>query len=448
MLTPLLLALCLAVQTDEKLDETLKTYVRDGMADVERASGRRFVKPPTVKRSNRKDVEAILIRELTPQMGLLMPELAEKERAEFARDSARAYVRILLAKYAPGDDTIHVLPPPEILEPETPEQAANTMRVVVTHELVHALDHQTLKVFDRIGTCKTATDLEILNALLEGHAQHLTRRIFAGRNEEKLFDRYEARILAGPPGQSEGEKLITAVLTQSAKFSYIDGRTFFDGLAKSGKATYVADAFAKPPPDKNGVLHPERFYEPAAAVPAFDVEPAFEAFTGPRKDGWLSQKSEIDESMLKTIFADMIEPKVAEEAMKNLVFAKTLAMTPKAAPGSKVAVLLVARHKDAAAAARFLELSMTLSKARDAKLKEGAIRIVSSETRELKTPGGRTFLWVAKKVAAQGQEVGVQSILSSSGPFHLEIQHSNDETTEDAASKLVDLLWAAIEKPK
>lgn len=450
MLTSLLLALVCAVQAENAppTEEKLKALAKDAMADIERASGRRFSKTPTIKHSKRDEVQAILIKELLPQMGLIVPDLKGEGLTQFTREQAQLYVRFLMAKYEPGADCIHILPPPEILAKETPEQAAGTLRVVVTHELVHALDQQTLKVFDRIAGCKTATDLEILNALLEGHAQHLARRIFVDRKEEKVFDHYESLILAGPPDLGEAEKLVNAVMTQSVKFSYIDGRAFFDGLVKSGKAGYVADAFAKPPAEKNGVLHPERFYAPGATAPVTDFEPAFEAFAAPFKDDWLRQKGELDESVLRTVFADFVDAKSVEAALKGLLTSKTLALTPKATPGAKMAVLLLCRHKDAAAADRFRELSMALSRARDERLKEGAIRIAKSETKELKTPSGRAMTFVYKVVQAQGQEVGVRSALASFGPFHLEIQYTNEDTTEEALLQVVDKIQSAMDKAK
>jgi hypothetical protein len=449
----LLLILC-SLQADPAplTEERLKAIARDAIVDVERASSRRFVKPPRIKISGHEEVEGLLVEEILPQMKLLLPPDTPSENIPTeARQQARMFATLLVAKYSSRDDCIHVMPETmsrlaELLHAPA-FKSEGTLRVVVTHELVHALDGQTMKVFDKIPEAKTRTELEIVNALLEGHAQHLTRRIFAERKEVELFDGYERLILAGPPGQSEAEKALATIATQSLKFAYLDGRAFFDGLAKTGKASYIADAFKNPPKEKNGILHPERFYEPpAAAGPVTDVEPVFEAFAAPYKEAWSRNKSDIDESSLRTVFGDFVDAKAVDEALKTLVSARTIALTPKAAPGSRLAILLVGEHKDAAAAERFRDLSIALSRAKDERMKTGSIRIVKSETETIKTPAGHPLTLITKTLAVPGQEVVVRTACSARGGFNLEIIFSNAESTPEGIAGTVDQLWSVLKK--
>lgn len=452
-MTSLVLALLCTLQADPAplTEERLEVIAREAMADVERASSQRFLKKPRIKISERKEVEEILAVELLPQIKVLQPDTPPEKMADAARDMGRSLGMVLMAKYSFRDDCIHVVPETakrmaELLK--SPDvQAEGTLRVIVTHEMVHALDEQTMKVCDRLATLKTTVELEIWSALLEGHAQHLTRRIFIERQEEKLFDGYERLILAGPPGMSEAEKALTAVMSQAAKFAYLDGRAFFDGLAKSGKATYVADAFRNPPKEKNGLLHPERFYAPAAAAgPVVDLGPAFEVFSSTFKDTWSRQKGEMDESTLKTVFGDFVDAKAVEESLKTLLLGRTILLTPKAEPGSRVAILFITRHKDAAAAERFRDLSIALSRAKDERMKTGAIHIAKSETVAIKTPAGNPVSLLTKTLAVQTEEVVVRSAVASRGTFHLELLYSNEETTPEDLSKMVDQVWATLQK--
>jgi len=451
-LLQLLLIVC-SLQADPAplTEERLKAISRDAIVDVERTSARRFVKPPRIKISGREEVEGILVEEILPQLKVMMPDAPPENFPAAARQQARMFGALLVAKYSVRDDCIHVIPETinrlaELLQAPA-FKSEGTLRVIVTHELVHALDGQTMKVFDRIPEAKTSTELEIVNALLEGHAQHLTRRIFAERKEVELFDGYERLILAGAPGQSEAEKALAALATQSLKFAYLDGRAFFDGLAKSGKASFVADAFKNPPKEKNGILHPERFYDaPAAAGPVTDLEPAFEAFAAPYKETWSRNKSDIDESSLRTAFGDFVEAKAVDEALKTLVSARTIALTPKSAPGSRLVILLLGEHKDAAAAVRFHDLSIALSRAKDERMKTGAIRIVKSESETTKTPAGHPLTLITKTLAVPGQEVVVRTACSARGGFNLEMIFSNAESTPEGIAGTVDQLWSVLKK--
>jgi hypothetical protein len=231
----------------------LRDLVREAREAVERAAGRTFRAPPSVKLSTRAEVEAVLEAELEPQLAALRADASPEERKRLAAGMARAYGRFLVGKFAWKDKVVHLMPgtlarlAEDLGRPEVND--LRLLKVVLVHELVHALDEQEHGLPSRAAQVKSPEEMEILNALVEGHAQHETRKVFEAAGRPQDFEAYERLILAGPEGLGEGERFLAEVMSQSLRFAYLDGKAFFDGLAKTGRKTYVADAFARPPTD-------------------------------------------------------------------------------------------------------------------------------------------------------------------------------------------------------
>lgn len=447
-----LLTLLLTIQAGPLIDDAkLRELVEKAVPAVERAAGLRFKEAPLVRISTRAEVEKALVEELIPQMKVLAPEATPDEAREAARQAARTHGEILIGKFAWKDRVVHVIPSTlerlaeKLSRPEIRD--VRTLRVVITHELVHALDQQAFDAIRRLGQVKTSTELEILNALIEGHAQHVTRLIYEKAGELADFEAFEKLILAGPASMSEGEKYFAEILTASVRFAYIDGRSFFDVLSKSGRPGYVADAFATPPATKNEIHRPEGFYEPKKAVAAFDPAPAFDAVADRIGREWSRSSSDVDAGMLRVAFGDFVEKKDVDAALKGLIDAKALVMQPKAAPGSRMLIVSLVRASDAEAARRLRDLSVALSKAKDGRMKEGAIRISASaySTLKLEASPGNTF--ARKTIVFQGQDITVASLIGDVGAIQYELVFSGEAPDDEAMRDLGERLSKALPKP-
>src|SRR5688572_31961337 len=120
--------------------------VREAIPAVERATGKKFKEPVWARLSTRAEVQRALSQELLGQMRILDPQAAGDGVRASADRLAWVYGAIVIAKYAWKSGTIHVVPGtlsrmaktlerPDLLDPKV-------LRVIVTDEVVHALDHQ------------------------------------------------------------------------------------------------------------------------------------------------------------------------------------------------------------------------------------------------------------------------------------------------------------------
>ena len=448
MLTAALLLLLQAAPDQETKDlltqDELLEMVREAIPAVERASGLKFRRGVWAKISTRKEVQRELAEELRPQMAVLEPGAEGEDARSLAQQYAWLYGEIMLAKFAWKTGTIHIVPETIEAMAKALEQPGlrdrKVLRVIVTHELVHALDGQHFDIFRSFGRVKSATELEIRNALSEGHAQHVTRKVFETAGDLASYEAYEKAILAEPPHLSEEQRYLASIMAASTKLAYVDGRVFFDALEKSGRATYVQDVFRKPPTSKSVLLKPERYYNPAAAGGEFDPAPSFEAFAKEFGAEWTQRALELDTPTIRATFGDFLPKEEVEAALEAIVQANLVILNPKAAPQSKLVAAAVLRMKDAPAAKRFVEAGVKLSKAKDARMTSGALKIVKADYGKLALPDEIDHVYIRKQIEFQGQEVVVINVLGSVRDFEFEIVLSNEDADEARVKAMVESL--------
>jgi len=437
------------IQDFEVTPERLDALVKEVRPLVERSTGHAFKEEPKLVISEADEVRKILVTELTPQMKLQLPDGSADDHRKAAGEMAEQFTKILLGKYAAATNSIHVIPGNFKRLAERYKRprinSADYLRVIAIHELVHAIDEQAYRAMSRIADVKSAEELVVWNAVIEGHAQHVTRAILVAEKRGDLFRDFEEQISAMPPGTSEGEKALASQQAMYVKFGYIDGRAFFEGLAATGRKTYVEDVFAKPPATKDVILHPARYYDPKARPAARDLKPLWDAL---RKDfdGWSTDTPSIGEFELRSAIGDFVERKALDAAMARLVGGGALSATPKDAPGSKMVVVLVSQSESGEAASALHDLFEATLKSKDERMKEGAIRITKAEYGTLKTKGGWRTTLARKTIVAAGQEVPVVDALVTVGDFTVEVLYSNEGIADDEMSKRVQSIAEWLER--
>ena len=451
MIIPVLLLLLLQAPAQEEkplvTDDELLEIVREAIPAVERATGVKFRIPVWARVSSRGDVERTLVEEFIPQMRILEPSAGPEEAPKLAQRYAKLYGSILIAKYAWKKGVIHIVPESFRTLAKTLERPAlldrNVLRVIVTHELVHALDYQEYDLLRDLSAAKTLADLEIRNAISEGHAQHVTRRVFDAAGELAAFETYEQCILAGPPSLGEAERYLASVMTASLKLAYVDGRAFFDALEKTGRKTYVQDVFRNPPARKNVILRPEEFYNPKPES-TFNPAAAFEPFGKEFGPEWSRRVQELDQATLKATFGSFIEAKDVEAALKGILEGHALVLNPKADPQGKLVAVALVRTESAEAAKRIFEASVQVSKAKDKRFTGTPFKITKAEYGALALPGEIPNVLIRKRIAVQDRELAVTSVVGLAGDFEFELVLSNEEADDARLRALVAKLLEGL----
>lgn len=386
---------------------------------IEAELGATFAQRPTLREATREELAAVLAAEFLPQVRVQLPNGPEEEVQRAVASTSDLYSRILIGKYDAAAHAIYLVPENRPRE--------DLLRATVLHELVHALDEQEVGAFSGIAGLQTRAELEIWNALVEGHAQYVTRRVLAAAGEEAAFEAFEDHITRTPPGMPEGDRYLFGLLSHSFRFAYVDGRRFFEGLPRE----HHREVFLSPPTSKSEILHPEQYLGKPAGVQTLDVTPLWTALAAALPAEWRGGQRVGDEAMLRAAFGEMLDPSRVEPVVARIRASHFL--HARAPDNGALAAYATYELESVEAAAAFLALQEALSRAKDEKMKEGAVRVLSATYSPLTVPGATSAFLVEKQVDAAGQQLVVRSAIGSAGAFVLEVIHSGAVAGDPAA---------------
>jgi hypothetical protein len=403
-------------------------------------------KRPVLKISTREQVVEILVVEIAPQMKLLAPGQNPKKAA---RALAEAMSPSLVGKYEPATDTMHILlanlEPLARLLKKRDVLEDRYLRTVLIHELVHASDERAYQAVTRYGKAKSEEELTVLTALVEGHAQYVTKRILAAEGREADFKLYESLILAGPPGMGEAEKVLAAIQTAAIAFAYVDGCAFFTGLEKEGNKTFVADVFAKPPAKARVIMHPEEFYKPREMPKPPELKELWGEIEKDHEDGYRGRVASVSEAQMRAAVGGMADGAEARRAFADMAWGGALVLGDKETGQTRVVIVQVLQTTDDAAAKRLAAFLQGVTRTKDEKMKDGAIRILKAEYAAMSTDSVKEASWGRKTMSYQGQEFPVSDVIGAVGPYVIEVLHSNVEVEEAGVKALVEKVGKALQ---
>lgn len=258
----LLLVLCLAAplwaspqDADFFSASHLQKLGGELMPLIERETGHRFHHPVPIQTCTSEEMVDLLTQELEPQMTILHLHRAD------AHEAAQDLTPNLLGKYTVHGDRV-MIPAANfdsmmdlfILQGSVDPRLL--LRVVLVHELVHAQDEQLYHAVTHVDSLRTSDQLKVWNALLEGHAQSVTHRIFTRLHQEKLFLAFVQRVLPAP---AKGSPKAFIAAYHTLAFSYVDGMRFFDALHKPNTRDEAGAIFAHPPASADAIEHPKAY---------------------------------------------------------------------------------------------------------------------------------------------------------------------------------------------
>jgi hypothetical protein len=146
---------------------------------------------------------------------------------------------------------------------------ADEQRMVMAHELTHALQDQQFDIEPWVRAARPNDDAEIAReAVLEGSAM-------AGMLEYELRDKglklkdlpeFDPSVFVGDLAETPILKKAPAFIKDSLMFPYFSGLTFSIDVIKSGGWPAFNSVFARPPANSQQILHPDVYF--ANRVPA------------------------------------------------------------------------------------------------------------------------------------------------------------------------------------
>ena len=307
------------------------------------------------------------------------------------------------------------------------------VRAVLVHELAHALDDQVHDLGARLLACRDTDQVQGFNAVLEGHAQLLTRRVCAAQGWSDGFDVFTELIEAIPPGLDEASLQAVRVQVATVGAAYTQGERFMAALLERGGAEAVTRAF-RAPPDAQTVFHPEWFLDPSKRpTPRYDPEPALALFEArfPAED-WSRTRLGLTPAQVSASLA-LLEPATVAPILAGLLSACLTSLQPRSNPAAKQVVLAVFEFHDEESARAYLSAARRLNELKDERMTKGALRVLSAQYEDHTSPddAGAGFL-VTKRIAVGTSEFTVTSLDHRRGVLVLETLFSGEPIERDA----------------
>ncbi len=455
--TLITLVLTSPLLADEPLitNEKLKQLAQDLAPLVERSTGIMFLKIPTIRIATRKELKEILLDELRPQMKLQAPQGTEEQLDLMTAKSAEFISRFALGKFAVKARSVLVIPQNFIDNSRALSQPRiNTweyVQVITLHELVHAMDEQAFRGPSRLGQQKTTAALEVWSAVIEGHAQFVTRRILASAGQTEISDYFEKMIYHTPTRMSEGEKLLAALQYAQIKFAYVDGRKFFDHLAANfGQKEYVKDVFNRPPASPRIIMRPAQYYNTLnESLTIHDMSTLWAKLSKDRTfEGatWNKRMVKLSPAQLRAALERFAPIKALARSMTD--WRDTQVLIRQSDGGQVMVYFSVSQMKNAKSAEDFFQLVCETIKTKVKRLKTGPVRILSANIEKLKGYPSAKHQIVAQQISAGGQVVSVRLVLATVGRYTIEMLYQKKPAGKEAILRHLNMMTAYLKKLK
>lgn len=395
------------------------------------------------------DVRAALERE---NRAFLVGWLGEEQGEAQAREFARSLARITMAKFAFGEKVAYVQP--DVVETVSeatamPElRSAPVVRALLLHELAHAADDERFGLQGLVDRCRSADDVQVLNHLLEGHAQVVTRRLAPRLGWQDGFAIFERALTAIPKDLPEdpaegGERHLARISGLAFGQLYTEGERFVAALIEDGGRAAIAKAFANPPVDMEVIANPRWFLHPEERpAKRFDLDVLLDIAArnvDEEEEEWVVQRVSVPRATLVTVLA----PLTTEEAgalVADLRQNRVLVCHSKVAPGRQVAIAALEFATPEAAEA-YVRGMRTMQERRDEQWTSGQIRIERSDYQQLEPPAPGGFT-AEKRVLVGGLSQDLCIAYASSGvlAFELMVVSDPDQDVADLAELVVGML--------
>lgn len=147
---------------------------------------------------------------------------------------------------------------------------ADEQRMVMAHELTHALEDQHFDIEPWVHAARPNDDAEMAReSVLEGSAMAAMLEYELRGKGLKLKDlpEFDPSVFVGDLAETPILKKAPPFIKDSLMFPYFSGLTFSMGVLKSGGWPAFTSVFARPPANTQQILHPELYFANRAPGP-------------------------------------------------------------------------------------------------------------------------------------------------------------------------------------
>ena len=415
---------------------------------VERVVGSSFHSFPTVRTASRQEVSDILTEELLPHTCIAYRLPKGDIARDITRPKAEQIANGLVGKYWAKQHAILILP--EVLEVmaqifhEDVFLSDDFVRLLLTHECVHALDEQDHHAIERSGSPSSMEESLMWDAVLEGHAQYQTERVARELGLLELFKTHERFIHASNPSLSEAEQYRDQWVGRYRAFSYIQGRTFFEFQSKRDPQ-YRKTIFSMLPSTRRMILHPESYPEESGRPRGRDLADLWKTCTEEVDDRFhtVIPLSEYD---LKHLVHRYL-PNVSGELFGKFVRGELCAIEDGTGPLGDKLYCSVWQGADPSWAESAKDVLVALLKAKDSAWKAGEGKVVGSTYCVIELKGSVSAVQARRYRSIEGVRRQYDYVLAAFGECLIWLTASNGILDESEMRETAEEVVAYLRTP-
>jgi len=358
-----------------------QAYIQQIAPLVEQVTCCPFTKLPPVKLVTRAEMVPILAADLRPQLQAQMPEQPPAQVEKLATNTAEEMACILLGKYGFASKTLYLLPgnllPLMQLAKVKPAEQTDILRLIIAHELTHALQDQQVDLSAHIAAAAASPDrLMAYNAVMEGHAMLVQEKVGKLLKLEDVAQEFADKLVGGVPELEDPLLSMMAKVQQQVYTDiYLGGRDFMSWQAQHDNTAAVWRMLANPPATTAMIFHPER-YAPglprgrdyAAVLQRLDDHLGAQPWR-------IVRNMELGEMALRSTYAGVPE-KTRTALLGNIDHTQSL----QCSTGKVVASVTLMTLRDGTQAGQMIDQLEAVARENIAKLRDSAMATVSDPT--------------------------------------------------------------------
>ncbi len=241
-------------------------YARQVLPLVEQAAGRKLKDLPSILVVTRREYVDEMVQPVQSRSNSKADSGPSSRRPDPKQYEPLA--NYIFGAYDPKDNEIYLLPEnfkPRLMTAGVPERFhAQILKMVVAHELTHALQRQETSSKARISGRRSHGQYFAQRAMIEGHATFVMNQVARKLGIEEAISQFEKTLAVGltistdPKDEAANEEY-----RPELRSAYLDGEKFIRWHYEHGGNDRVWEIFRNPPTDKSMILRPET-YVPAA----------------------------------------------------------------------------------------------------------------------------------------------------------------------------------------
>ncbi len=375
-----------AVERTPNIDKkTVKGMIKKAVPMIEEITGRDFKKKVKFKLVERKIIRETIASSTTPLYKKLMKGENDDAIERQIENIVVSNSQSMLGLYDPTKRKFFVIP-------ENVEYMIKMLGIaekdfddfvflIVTHELVHALDDQ---YFDLNGKIESLEDVEAVlsfAALREGHAVYVTDKIAERLNLSATAEEMSVKSAAGIIG---GENRAQMQLFHNI---YVRGAEFVKKIVEKKGVIGISEAFASPPMYTSQIMDPVEYLSPSiitglnCTMMIENIKPALPI------EGMQTQSISLGATTLSALLISQGIGEGDAHAIARDCVSGALFVATRQTLKPKILMVMVLDFKSREIAEKFLGISMKTDKSSEAQFNaklNSTYKVVKEAAMELK----------------------------------------------------------------